>query len=88
MSTPERVARFNGMTGVAASALANILRSYPDAIIRVSDGWVDVHSDELPADHPINVLADVVQVAWERGAITDTRFNEASAAVETLRERA
>lgn len=80
------VARLNGRGDVNADRLSGVLREYPDATLRVEGEWITVHSDARPVSHPINVLADVVQVAWERGAITDNRFNEASAAIESLEE--
>lgn len=79
------VAQFNGGQ-VNGADLAAVLRRFPDASLEVSDGWIHVCSDSLPTDHPINLLSDVVQVAWESGAIPDSRFNEAAAAVEALRE--
>ncbi len=86
MSALALVARFNGGMVDGAKLTATLTR-FPGATIQINDGWLDVYSDQLPTDHPINVLADVVQVAWERGAIPDARFNEASAAIDDLRER-
>ena len=83
--TVTMVAQFNGGM-VNGAKLAQVLGEYPTATIQINDGWLDVYSDDLPRSHPLNVLSDVVQVAWERGAITDARFNEASSAVQKLRE--
>ena len=80
------VARFNGYE-VDGHKLAQTLREYPNATLEINDRWLDVHSDDLPISHPLNVLSDVVQVAWEAGTISDARFNEASTAVEALRDK-
>lgn len=82
---PPLVAQFNGGM-VQGHELAQTLREYPSATLQINDGWIDVYSDELPTSHPLNVLSDVVQVAWERGSISDSRFNAAMQALETLRE--
>lgn len=83
MNDPSMVAQFNGGM-VDGAKLAQVLREYPTATLQINDGWIDVYSDDLPRSHPLNVLSDVVQVAWEKGAISDARFNEASSCLETL----
>jgi hypothetical protein len=84
---PRMVARFNGGM-VDGAKLAQVLRDYPTATLQINDGWIDVYSDDLPRSHPLNVISDVVQEAWERGAITDARFNEASSCLEMLWDKA
>lgn len=81
------VAQFNGGM-VDGSELARKLAEYPNATVQINDGWIDIYSDDLPRSHPVNILSDLIQQAWDRGAISDTQFNRACDSIGHLYEKA